>query len=141
MTPAQYSSVTSDRPRKVVLLAEDAPDVREMYRLWMQLAEYEVLEAVDGFQAISLTQQHLPDVIVMDLSMPGVDGWEACRQLKGNPRTRHIPIVAVSAHGYADARRRALEAGCDMFLEKPCAPDRLEECLRALLLNRPDISA
>lgn len=113
--------MTSVRRRRIVLLAEDAHDVREMYRLWMQLAEYDVLEAVDGAQAIHLTKQHLPDVIVMDLSMPHVDRWEACRQLKKDPRTRHIPIVAVSAHGYADARRRALEAGCDRFLEKPCA--------------------
>ena len=98
MTSAQSSSAISNKPRRIVLLAEDAPDVREMYRVWMQLAEYEVLEAVDGRQAIDLTRQHLPDVIVMDLSMPGVDGWEACRQLKEDPHTRHIPIVAVSAH-------------------------------------------
>ncbi len=128
-------------PRKVILLAEDSPDVREMYRLWMELSDFGVIEAVDGMEAITLTHRHHPDVVVMDLSMPRLDGWEACRRLKADPDTRHIPILAVSAHGYRDARRRALEAGCDQFVEKPCTPETLEACLRDLLSKRPDISA
>ncbi|MEO5896567.1 MAG: response regulator [Vicinamibacterales bacterium] len=128
-------------PRSVVLLADDAADVREMYRLWMELSEFDVLEAADGLQAIDLARQHRPHAIVMDLSMPLVDGWEACRRLKADPRTRHIPIIALSAHGYADAQRRALEAGCDHFVAKPCAPDTLEDSRRRVLSNRPDIPA
>jgi len=115
--------------------------VREMYRIWMELSHFNVLEATDGVQAIRLTHQYHPDAVVMDLSMPRLDGWEACRRLKADPRTRDIPILAVSAHGYADARRRALEAGCDQFVEKPCTPDTLEASLRQLLANRPDIPA
>ena len=128
-------------PRQVVLVAEDAADVREMYRLWMQLSDFEVLEASDGVEAVELTRSRQPDAIIMDLSMPRLDGWHACQQLKADPRTRHIPIVAVSAHAYPDARRRAIEAGCDHFIEKPCTPDTLEACLRTLLGSRPDARA
>ena len=127
--------------RQVILVAEDSPDVREMYRIWMELSDFNVVEATDGVQAIHLTHQYHPDAVVMDLSMPRLDGWEACRRLKADPRTRDIPILAVSAHGYSDARRRALEAGCDRFVEKPCTPETLEACLRELLANRPDIPA
>ena len=136
-----HVSSSDQTARSVILLADDAPDVREMYRLWMELSEFDVLEAADGRQAIELAMQHRPHAIVMDLSMPDVDGWEACRRLKADPLTRHIPIIALSAHGYADAQRRALEAGCDQFVAKPCAPDTLEECLRRVLTNRPDIPA
>lgn len=125
----------------LVLLAEDSPDVREMYRIWMELSKFRVIEAADGLEAIQLTQEHHPDAIVMDLSMPRVDGWEACRRLKANPDTRDIPIVALSAHAYADAGARAVEAGCDEFLPKPCTPDKLESCLRKLLPRRADPSS
>lgn len=118
--------------RKVILVAEDADDLREMYRAWMELANLRMIEAIDGVQAVELTRQHQPDAILMDLSMPRLDGWEACRQLKADIRTRHIPIIAISAHGYPDAQRRAIEAGCDHFIAKPCTPDTLEMCLRGL---------
>ncbi len=118
--------------RKVILVAEDADDVREMYRAWMELANLQMIEAIDGVQAVELARQYQPDAILMDLSMPRLDGWEACRQLKADRRTRHIPIIAISAHGYPDAQRRALEAGCDQFIAKPCPPDTLEMCLRGL---------
>ena len=118
--------------RKVILVAEDADDLREMYRVWMELADLQMIEASDGLRAVELARQHQPDAILMDLSMPRLDGWEACRQLKADISTRHIPIIAISAHGYPDAQRRAIEAGCDHFIAKPCTPDRLEMCLREL---------
>ena len=112
-----------------------------MYRIAFELSSFRVLEAGDGLQAIQLTHAHLPDAIVMDLSMPRLDGWEACRRLKADPKTRRIPILAVSAQGYDDAKAKALEAGCDEFLAKPCTPDALESCLRRLLAARPAIDA
>ncbi len=77
----------------------------------MEFSDFRIIEASDGAQAVDLARQHQPDAILMDLSMPRLDGWEACRRLKADPCTRHIPIIAVSAHGYPDAQRRALEAG------------------------------
>ena len=130
MPPARLQRNPTER--KVILVAEDADDVREMYRAWMELANLEIIEAIDGVQAVELTRQRQPDAILMDLSMPRLDGWEACRRLKADPKTRHIPIIAISAHGYSDAKRRALEAGCDCFVGKPCTPDTLEACLRDL---------
>lgn len=127
----------SPTERKVVLLADDSDDVREMYRMWMELANLQIIEAIDGVQAVELTRQRQPDAILMDLSMPRLDGWEACRRIKADPQTRHIPIIAISAHGYSDAHQRAVEAGCDYFLAKPCTPDTLESCLRDLWSSRP----
>jgi len=127
--------------RKVILVAEDADDVREMYRVWMELSDFHIIEASDGVQAVDLTRRHHPDAILMDLSMPRLDGWEACRRLKADPDTRDIPIIAVSAHAYPDAERRALDAGCDHFVEKPCTPDTLEACLRDLWSSRSDLPA
>lgn len=108
-----------------------------MYRVAMELSSFRVLEAEDGLEAIELTHTHQPDAIVMDLSMPRLDGWEACRRLKADPETRRIPILAVSAHAYDDAKARALEAGCDDFLAKPCSPDAVESCVRRLLGMSP----
>ncbi len=92
-----------------------------------------VVEAVDGLEAIQLANAHRPDAIVIDLSMPRLDGWEASRGLKADPHTSRIPILAVSAQGYDDAEAHALQAGCDEFLAKPCSPEALESCLRRLL--------
>jgi len=130
MPPAHLQRNPTER--KVILVAEDAADVREMYRAWMELSNLQIIEAIDGVQAVELTRQRQPDAILMDLSMPRLDGWEACRQLKADPQTRHIPIIAISAHSYSDAQSRAIEAGCDYFVAKPCTPDTLEACLRDL---------
>jgi CheY-like chemotaxis protein len=111
----------------VILLVDDNPDGREMYALYFLAAGYRIAEASDGATALDLVRSAQPSIIVMDLSMPGIDGWEATRRLKGNPATRAIPIIALSAHVESDARKRALEAGCDLFLMKPCLPSDLAQ--------------
>jgi len=108
-----------------VLLVDDNPDGREMYAMYFRKAGYRIAEASDGVSAIAVVQSNRPSIIVMDLSMPGVDGWEATRRLKSDPATSAIPIIALSAHVESDARTRALEAGCDLFLGKPCLPSDL----------------
>jgi CheY-like chemotaxis protein len=96
-----------------------------------------VAEAATGREAIDRGFELLPDVILMDLSLPELDGWEATRQLKNDPRTQHIPIVALTGHALADHSREAREAGCDAFLTKPCLPEVLVVEIRKMLDRRP----
>jgi two-component system, cell cycle response regulator DivK len=110
---------------KTVLLIEDDRDSRQVYGMVLRHAGYQVVEAVDGGEGILLAQRHRPDVIVMDLGLPRVDGWTATETLKRDPVTSGIPVVAVTVHVQDFYRGRALLAGCDGFLAKPCSPTRL----------------
>jgi CheY-like chemotaxis protein len=92
--------------------------------------------AEDGEKGCDMAATERPDVILMDLEMPGIDGWEATRRLKSNPDTRHIPVIALSAHALAGAREKALAAGCDEFDTKPIEFDRLVATMRRVLANR-----
>src|SRR5882672_11971605 len=96
----------------------------------------ELLAAEDGQKGCEMAATEQPDVILMDLEMPVVDGWEATRRLKGNPQTRDIPIIALSAHALAGAREKALAAGCDEFDTKPIEFDRLVGTIQRLLAER-----
>jgi two-component system cell cycle response regulator DivK len=100
------------------------------------LGDFEVLTAEDGKKGCEMAVAERPDIILMDLEMPVVDGWEATRRLKGNPQTREIPIVALSAHALAGEREKALAAGCDEFDTKPIEFDRLVATLRRALACR-----
>ncbi len=106
-------------PHPLVLVVDDYPDAREMYAEWLRVCGYRVAAAGTVGEALELAHDLAPAAILMDLSLPGVDGFEATRQLKGDIRTRHIPVLALSGHVGADTARRALEAGCDGFLVKP----------------------
>jgi CheY-like chemotaxis protein len=119
------------KPR--VLIVEDTQDSRELYSLHLRDAGWDVDDASNGADALTLASTSEPDAIVMDLSMPVMDGIEATRLLKKNPRTRHIPIVALTA--FADPVREieARYAGCQAFLSKPCLPERLLLWLEYLL--------
>jgi two-component system cell cycle response regulator DivK len=109
----------------LVLLVEDHDDTREAAVMYLKVQKLKVEVAVTGLEAVALTRQLKPDVVVMDLGLPGMNGWEAARQLKEDAKTRHIPIIALSAHAqYAD-EDRAQSAGCDLYLRKPCAPSDL----------------
>ena len=119
------------RPRTKVLIVDDDRDARAMYRAYLTHSGCEVRTACDGHRAIDKAHAYAPDVIVMDLAMPNLDGWTASRWLKESPATAHIPIIALSA--VAHARESAHEAGCDAFLAKPCLPDMLWWEIRALL--------
>jgi CheY-like chemotaxis protein len=117
----------------VVLVVDDFVDNREMYGEYLEHVGFRVLEAADGATAIAVARAERPAVIVMDLSLPGIDGWEATRILKDDPATRDIVIVALTGHAEAMSKARALEAGCDLFVAKPCLPaDVAEHVTRAL---------
>ena len=117
-----------------ILYVEDNDDNVYMLKMRLDLAgSYEVLVAEDGRQGIAMAQVEQPDLILMDLELPVVDGWEATRRLKADPATRAIPIIALSAHALAGARERALAAGCDDFDTKPVMFDRLLEKITRLL--------
>lgn len=103
----------------LVLVVDDYPDAREMYAEWLRVCGYRVAVAGAVGEALELARGLHPAAILMDLSLPGVDGFEATRELKSDPRTRHMPVLALSGHVGADTARRALEAGCDGFLVKP----------------------
>lgn len=109
----------------IVLLADDVEDNREMYREFLAFHGMRVLTATNGREALDEAFSHHPDAIVLDLSMPDIDGWEACRRLKADERTKGIPILAVSGHALKGAEGAAKAAGCDVYLIKPCLPERV----------------
>jgi two-component system cell cycle response regulator DivK len=120
-----------------VLYIEDNDDNVYMLKMRLELlGEFEVLAAEDGEKGCEMAAAEQPDVILMDLEMPVIDGWEATRRLKSNPQTRDIPVIALSAHALAGAREKALAAGCDEFDTKPIEFDRLVRTLRRILAAR-----
>jgi CheY-like chemotaxis protein len=109
-----------------LLYVEDNEDNLYMLQLWFDvLGEYEILTARDGAAGITMAAAERPDLILMDLNLPQIDGWEATRRLKADPATRDIPIIALSAHAMAGDREKALATGCDDFDTKPIEFDRL----------------
>jgi CheY-like chemotaxis protein len=124
---------TPPRPQPLVLLAEDFEDARELYRDYLEFSGFTVTTASNGREAVEQAAELLPDVILMDASMPVLDGWQATKELKANPLTRHIPVLALTAHAFDDARQEAKAAGCDGFVTKPCLPDDLVAKVRATL--------
>jgi two-component system cell cycle response regulator DivK len=124
-----------ERP-SLVLVVEDYQDAREMYSAYLQFSGFEVAEATDGVEAIEKALELLPDIILMDLALPRMDGWEATRRLKTDERTRHIPIVALTGHALAGHAEGARQAGCDAFVTKPCLPDALVSEIQRMLARR-----
>jgi CheY-like chemotaxis protein len=119
------------RPR--VLLVDDYPDAREMYSEYLQYSGFDVVEAGNGMEALQRALETAPDIILMDLSLPVMDGWEATRRLKADPRTAQIPVVALTGHALAGISEGAKKAGCDAFVTKPCLPDELVKEIRKVL--------
>jgi two-component system, cell cycle response regulator DivK len=120
-----------------VLYIEDNDDNIYMLKMRLELLdEFEVLTAEDGEKGCEMAAAERPDIVLMDLEMPGIDGWEATRRLKSNPATRDIPVIALSAHALAGSREKALAAGCDEFDTKPIEFDRLVGTMRRLLADR-----
>jgi CheY-like chemotaxis protein len=117
----------------LILVVDDYQDAREMYAEYLQFSGFRVAEARNGNEAIEQAFALQPDLILMDLSLPGMDGWEATRQLKSDERTRHIPVVALTGHALAGASEGAKKAGCDSFVTKPCLPDDLVVEVRRML--------
>jgi two-component system cell cycle response regulator DivK len=126
----------TDRSRPLVLIVEDEADLRRLYAEQLIYSGFDVIEAGNGAEAIAHTTSHTPDVVLMDLSLPIVDGWEATRRLKADARTAHIPVVALTAHDGSGELQRATNAGCDWFVPKPCPPDALIVELKRVLASR-----
>ena len=124
------------RDRQLVLVVEDYQDAREMYAAYLQFSGFDVAEAGNGVEAVEKATELLPDIVLMDLALPRMDGWEATRRLKADARTRHIPVVALTGHALAGHADGAREAGCDAFVTKPCLPDALVAEIRRLLDQR-----
>lgn len=124
-TPSPRIMSPTPDSTKTVLLVEDNEDNRFIYATALRYTGYEVIEAVSGTQGIDQARTHKPDIILMDISIPDVDGWEATIVLKADPLTRDIPIIAVTAHVLPGDERRSMEAGCDGYLAKPVSPATL----------------
>jgi two-component system cell cycle response regulator DivK len=124
---------------KTVLLVEDNPHNRKIFSGMLGHAGFTVVEAEDGHQALAAVEKALPDVILMDLSIPGVDGWEVTRRLKADARTQAVPIIALTAHAMRGDEERARAAGCDHYLAKPISPKKVVEEVRKIL-KMPDAS-
>ena len=125
------------RAQKLVLVVDDFDDNREMYAEYLRFKGYDVAEAANGEDAVELTQRLQPDLVCMDLSLPGVDGWEATRRIKADERTRHIPVVVVTGHALEQDNESAVAAGGDAFLTKPCLPERLAAEVERMLARAP----
>jgi two-component system, cell cycle response regulator DivK len=123
----------SEQKSPLILVVDDYQDAREMYAEYLQFSGFRVAEARNGNEAMEQAFALKPDLILMDLSLPGMDGWEATRRLKADASTRHIPIVALTGHALAGASEGAKKAGCDSFVTKPCLPDDLVVEVRRML--------
>ena len=119
--------------RPCVLLVDDYPDAREMYSEYLQYSGFDVIEAGNGIEALQQAAERSPDIILMDLSLPVMDGWEATRRLKADRRTAGIPVVALTGHALAGISEGARRAGCDAFITKPCLPEDLVKEIRKVL--------
>ena len=116
-----------------ILLVEDNEMNRDMLQRRLEKRGYEVITAVDGQQGVDLARSESPDLILLDMSLPVLDGWGAAGVLKGDAATKKIPIIALTAHAMAGERQRAMEAGCDEYDTKPIELPRLLEKIQALL--------
>ena len=116
-----------------ILLVEDNEMNRDMLSRRLIRKKYEVLVAVDGGEGVAMARSEAPDLILMDMSLPVIDGWEATRQLKANPETKAIPIIALTAHAMSGDREKAMEAGCDDYDTKPIELPRLLTKIEGLL--------
>ena len=120
-------------PSPIILLVDDYADNRAMYARYLAYAGYRVDEATNGQEALDKAGQIHPDLIVMDLSLPVMDGWEATRRLKANPQTKRIPVLALTGHALGDHEREATAAGCDGYVTKPCLPEDLAARIQHML--------
>lgn len=121
----------------LVLVVEDYQDAREMYAEYLEFAGYRVATATNGLEALAQVSKLLPDIVLMDLALPQLDGWEATRRIKQDDKTRHIPVVALTGHALAGHAESAREVGCDAFVTKPCLPDALVAAIAKILGPAP----
>jgi CheY-like chemotaxis protein len=120
----------------LVLVVDDVDHGREIFAEYLEFRGFRVATAADGLEALEKAFSLRPDIILMDLSLPGIDGWEATRRLKLDERTRGTPVIALTAHALASAHDKAREVGCDAVVTKPCLPRELEREVRHQLEAR-----
>jgi CheY-like chemotaxis protein len=128
------ASAKTERP--LVLLVDDYSDAREMYSEYLKFSGFDVVEATNGVEALQRALDSSPDIILMDLSLPVMDGWEATRRLKQDTRTARIPVVALTGHALSGMFEGAKNAGCDAFVTKPCLPEDLVQQIHHVLNSR-----
>jgi DNA-binding response OmpR family regulator len=116
-----------------ILIAEDEPDIRDLITFTLGFAGYEVVAASNGEEAVKLAREVVPDLILMDVRMPRLTGYEACAQIKADSKTRHIPVIFLSAKGQDSEIQTGLQAGAAEYLLKPFAPDQLTSRIQAIL--------
>jgi two-component system, cell cycle response regulator DivK len=135
LPPPSASSTEGEKTAPVakILLVEDNEMNRDMLSRRLQRKGFEVVMAEDGRQGVSVARKERPDLILMDMSLPVVDGWQAARELKADDETRHIPIIALTAHAMSGDRERAIEAGCDDYDTKPVELPRLLSKIEGVL--------
>jgi two-component system cell cycle response regulator DivK len=119
----------------LVLVVDDIADNREMYAEYLQFLGYRVISAASGHDALVRAVTHRPTIIVMDLMMPGLDGWQTTRVLKSDAATAHIPVIALTGHAFMGSAREALRAGCVRCLIKPCLPEDLARAIDDLIVD------
>jgi two-component system cell cycle response regulator DivK len=121
---------------KRILAIDDQEDNRRILRDLLVAVGYEVIEAVDGEEAVDLAAKHVPDLILMDIQLPGIDGYEATRRIKANPVLKSIPVFAVTSYALSGDDTKAFEAGCDEYIAKPYSPRALLAKVREYLADR-----
>lgn len=119
--------------RKTVLVAEDEPDIRGLVTFSLEYGGFVVLQATNGVDAVKLTTENLPDLVLLDVRMPKMSGYEACTVLKAQDSTKHIPVVFLSARGLEKEIRRGLKLGAVEYILKPFAPDELYQRVAAIM--------
>jgi CheY-like chemotaxis protein len=127
------AAIDGAHQRKTILLVEDFDDTRLMTKLWLTKKGYRVVEAENGQKAVEVAQREQPDLIIMDMMMPGLDGLDATRQIREYQSLQTTPIVAVSAYGADQYRHKALDAGCNEYVPTPFDPDSLSNLIERLL--------
>jgi two-component system cell cycle response regulator DivK len=127
----------SENEAPKVLLVEDTEDNRQMMRKLLEMSGFQVVEAINGKEAVEVASRVRPQIILMDLSLPFIDGLAATRQIRSLPGMSKVPIVAVSAHDTADFHSDALDAGCNAYITKPIDYPQLEDIVNGLLSGKP----
>jgi CheY-like chemotaxis protein len=120
-----------------ILLVDDYPDALDVWRLYLEMCGFEVATAADGLTAVRLATEKLPDIIILDLELPGISGVEAARRIRTAPATSGIPLIAATGHSHPVTLGEARHAGFDVIVTKPCDPDYLLGEIRRLLGGRP----
>jgi two-component system, cell cycle response regulator DivK len=118
---------------KRILIVEDTEDNRQILRDLLTSADYELIEAEDGAAGVAMAAEHKPDLILMDIQLPVMDGYEATRRIKADPTLRHIPIIAVTSYALSGDEEKTRAAGCDAYVAKPFSPRQLLATVRTLL--------